>query len=902
MTLAQVVDLSTPLDPAFLAAINSENPFDRPLFVKQQHIWEREFFDVPELNADASNFVLQAVSQIRAGRRSTLGITLTAERGLGKSHIISRIRHSLVVGEAAFFIYMGEYNDLSRIKEEFLQSIAYSLKHSMRSDYMQWQELATVMCNRAMQKQYAAKHLVDDIIPKQIKVCQQNGSSILHNITHLRKQFLTAYPHIQNPYLVQAIFWTLSKAHAVDAINWIAGNGITPADAMAMGLPVANEESDSFNAFTQAQEILNLLGEFMPVVICFDELDAPQESEADRPSVVAGLGKDVLNNLKRGIVLTTIWPETWISRIKVMPQSNAVVDRIGEKVIELKHLNPDSVKALVSNWLDEFYFEKKYRPTTPIYPFTAEEMHIIGDERPTFRAALQDCRQIFGEKINIKPKEHPVRVAYEAEFEAISKNIDDWMDNSSKIADALRLGFSAAVGETIGGIKVQAVEDFENLKGNDLEYVDFRVIAKEEGTRLAKIAVSVMQVAGGSTLTATLKRLLNYEKLGVNRSCLVRSKPINLAAKQAHNLVTQLIGEKKGEWVNLVPDQIQPLLAINEVYERMEDYELTEAQILDFINHQSLVSGNPLLEEILSKPSGKVPKDLVDANELITTPSNGEDICLEMPLNDEFGWKQKWIYDISQLADRSIEEDLGAKSNYHAGTDFEIIVRTSLEFLGFTVDYSHVGGAGGLDLYCSQPFPVIGECKSGKGIPSGAVEELLKLGRMHLDANMSAECFDSVVKIIIGPGKPTADLQKAAEAWKVSIISANALQKLVELKALYPGTFQLGELKNYFKPGFIDEQIDRFIDEKIVAKLAIYNQITTLLQSTSVSTPEQAIGFNQLVQNFRIAHPNLVSVTDRQLYEMMLELASPLVGYLGRIKGQLWDQDRFYLLRELQIS
>jgi hypothetical protein len=902
MTLAQVVDLSTPLDPAFLAAIDRENPFDRPLFVKQQHIWERKFFDVPELNAEASNFVLQAVAQIRAGRRSTLGITLTAERGLGKSHIISRIRHSLVVGEAAFFIYMGEYNDLKHIKEEFLQSIAYSLKHSMRSEYMQWQELATVMFNRAMQKHYAAKHVVDEMIPKQIKLCQQNGTGILHNITHLRKQFLAAYPHIQNPYLVQAIFWTLSQAHAATAINWIAGNGITPAEATAMGLPVGNEESDSFNAFTQAQEILNLLGEFMPVVICFDELDAPQESEAARPSVVAGLGKDVLNNLKRGIVLTTIWPETWISRIKVMPQANAVVDRIGEKVIELKHLNPQGVTALVSAWLDEFYFDKKYNPTTPIYPFTAEEMQIIGDERPTFRAALQDCRQIFGEKINVTPQEHPVRVAYEAELEAIRKNIDDWMDNSAKIADALWLGFSGAVGTTIGDIQVKNVQEFEDLKAVDQGYLQFKVIAKEEGTRVAKIGVGVVQVAGGNGLTAALKRLVDYEKFDVTRSCLVRSKSINQAARQAHQLVTQLIGEQKGEWVNLLAEHIQPLLAINEVYEHSDDYELTEAQIFDFIHHQNLVANNPLLEEILSKPSGKIPKNLVNANELMTTPVAEASEAPEMTLDAEFGWKQEWIYDISKLADRSLEEDFGAKSNYQAGTDFELIVRTSLEFLGFTVDYSHVGGAGGLDLYCSQPFPVIGECKSGKSIPSGAVEELLKLGRMHLDPNMSAEQFDSVVKIIIGPGKPTADLQKAAEAWKVSIISANALQKLVELKALYPGAFQLDELQDYFKPGFIDEQIDRFIDEKIVAKLAIYNQMTTLLQSASVSTPEQAIGFNQLVQDFRIAHPNLVNVNDRQLYEMMVELASPLVGYLGRMKGQLWDQDRFYFLRELQIA
>jgi hypothetical protein len=64
------------------------------------------------------------------------------------------------------------------------------------------------------------------------------------------------------------------------------------------------------------------------------------------------------------------------------------------------------------------------------------------------------------------------------------------------------------------------------------------------------------------------------------------------------------------------------------------------------------------------------------------------------------------------------------KSNVKAGTDFENIVKKSLEFIGFTVDHVHAGGSGGLDLFCSKPFPLIGECKSGKNIPGNTVYEL----------------------------------------------------------------------------------------------------------------------------------------------------------------------------------
>ena len=90
-----------------------------------------------------------------------------------------------------------------------------------------------------------------------------------------------------------------------------------------------------------------------------------------------------------------------------------------------------------------------------------------------------------------------------------------------------------------------------------------------------------------------------------------------------------------------------------------------------------------------------------------------------------------WIKTITTLGDRSIEEDTG-RSNYQAGTDFENIVRKALEFLGFTVDDSHKGGVGGLDIFCSKPYPLTGECKAGKTIPNATIGELMRLGGTHL--------------------------------------------------------------------------------------------------------------------------------------------------------------------------
>jgi hypothetical protein len=177
-----------------------------------------------------------------------------------------------------------------------------------------------------------------------------------------------------------------------------------------------------------------------------------------------------------------------------------------------------------------------------------------------------------------------------------------------------------------------------------------------------------------------------------------------------------------------------------------------------------------------------------------------------------------WINDIAKLGDRSIElED--KKTNHEAGTDFEIIARRSLDFLGFKVEENYKGGAGGLDLYCSQPYPLVCECKAGKSIPDRAVEELDRIGKRHLKEN-----YLQAVRLIIGPGQPTKNLKESAQISQISIINVMTLQKLVELKAKYPGAINLVELKQYLEPGQIDYKIDQYID-KVQREIKLRSQI-----------------------------------------------------------------------------
>ncbi|MGB7442829.1 MAG: DUF1802 family protein [Coleofasciculaceae cyanobacterium] len=251
-----------------------------------------------------------------------------------------------------------------------------------------------------------------------------------------------------------------------------------------------------------------------------------------------------------------------------------------------------------------------------------------------------------------------------------------------------------------------------------------------------------------------------------------------------------------------------------------------------------------------------------------------------------------WINTISALGNRSKEQDTG-KSNYQAGTDFENIVRDSLEFLGFTIDYAHKGGAGGLDLFCSQPYPLVGECKAGKKIPNDTAVQLLNLGTLRLRNEI---ILKQTTKLIIGPGEPTQQLADAAKVHGMAIINPETLEKLVKLQSQYRNSIDLYKLKNYLKSGQADDEVEKYI-EQVSQAVKVRSHIVNVVKKHLEKTGDE----NSTVKDLHVAYiysnpPQSLQL--EELRDILIELSSPLTGYLGRSKGRD-GSDRFYFLRDL---
>lgn len=584
--------------------IKTKNPFAGHIVVRPQQIWGKSFPDVPSIHAHASNAVFDAVKKVKQGQRETVGITIEAERGLGKSHIISRIRHGLQSDGAALFMYMSKYDNLNHIKYEFCQTIASSLRSDGKNNVMQWQEIAAALLNEARGWNYTPEQYIKQIYPTWLN---KYSTSVINNIT---EAVLKIKPHVINPYIIRAILWTLSSVHATYAVYWLSGLEITQQQADILGLPNPKSTDREADALSMARQILDIVSDYKIPVICFDELDAIDVDDNGflTAQLVANLVKDLYNSLKKGVFLLTMYPDTWEAQINTLPQTTAIIDRIvseqpDRRPIKLNHLNSDDVVSIVQQWLKDFYEENKVVPIHSLYPFNEEKLREIGRKnKPTVRSILKWCAENFS-----IPEVHPVEAPFQNELKNVEADINSLMEDEAAIANALRLAFHSLIGETLEGVKIEAVENVE-ASSADRGIIDFKIIGNNQKV---KIGVDVVQQAGGANIGAALKRLIDYKKFDLTRGCLVRSKQISSSAAVARQRLQVLLKQQGGEWVKLRSEDIKPLIAISFVA-KGENYELPKELIIDFINKKKLAIDNALIREILSDPSGQEPDNLTD--------------------------------------------------------------------------------------------------------------------------------------------------------------------------------------------------------------------------------------------------------------------------------------------------
>ncbi|MBD2149593.1 hypothetical protein H6F44_05555 [Pseudanabaena sp. FACHB-1277] len=599
--------------------IEQHNPFSAKV-TAQHNVWSNDYSGVTSINQSAFEQVLALIDAVDTGKSEVEGAVIIGERGLGKTQLLARLHHHLHLNDKAFFVYMGEYENLDKVKSELLQALVYSLKREYRPNVTQWQVLAAEMYFEARgDRPCTVEHLVNQfpsILGKNPSRINDWTNGIAHKLESLK-----------NIYLIRAILWTLIPEAAPFAAMWLAGKKLADDSAKSLGLP-PDRDGDSFS---YTSDLLSLITRYKTVVFCFDELDTPNISSLmlTTAQAVFSLAKDFYK--KRIVLLFAMFPKTYREEIRDpidCPMNTTILaakDRVRNE-IKLEELGVEASLALIEHRLQEFYTQHSVIPPDPFYPFDREKLiQFFSNGTAIARKVLRYCEENWTPQppvgidmpIDPKPKKQTITLQikdrYQQHLQDVYSDIDkleaDLFEEPEKITKALRFAFDHLIDQVVDEMKIFAVIDEQDKAYKDI--VPFKVKVRKADSQkghYAFIGVAVIQKTGVS-LTKALEKLVKFNELNQTRACLIRSDDIG--GKMARGYALEII-QKGGEWVQFHTDHIAPVLALQSFVDKLgqDDQEpLTEQQIWEYVNQERILINNPLIKEILSKPETRVSKD-----------------------------------------------------------------------------------------------------------------------------------------------------------------------------------------------------------------------------------------------------------------------------------------------------
>jgi hypothetical protein len=313
-------------------------------------------------------------------------------------------------------------------------------------------------------------------------------------------------------------------------------------------------------------------------------------------------------------------PQTWHNKVLNLPQGiPSYLSDMGDP-IRLRPMVDEEIVQLIALWLKNFYQTYQLTPPTPVYPFDADQLKALGREQLTVRQILAWCADNV-QSVEVSPAEQVERLFaransldHESDHKGLSEaEVDRALADRPLLTDILEFSLELAIGQTIGGVTLEAVDRLHSKKG---KYIQLRAIAKENG-QIVKIGIAIAPQNHPQSLCATLKRLVAYEKFDLTKGCILSSEnPAIPTHWQAYGYLTKLSSQMGGKWVKLQPADLKPLLALWQVYQQRSDYGLTAEQVYQFARSRQIIAKNPLIWAIFTNSTPAIDPDSLEEKPL----------------------------------------------------------------------------------------------------------------------------------------------------------------------------------------------------------------------------------------------------------------------------------------------
>lgn len=567
--------------------------------------WHWDVVDVPEIHRAAFDLCRQALTRVQIDQRST-SVLLHGDAGSGKTHLLARLQSWLAGGlpghdpaPPAIFISVRLQTSpqmiwrhlQSRFGEDLLRHTANGRTQLERILLPRLAEIQPSIgepnrwlerVQRESRTSTAATDEVVEVVERLDLAADLNDRDLTIVLTHF-----------------------LLGRHRRDIRAWLRGESLPEAVLAHLGLGADPDGDPEERARSIVLNLCRLTGPEMPLVFCFDQVEALQS----HPQDLAGLHRfgqmvGFLHDETRNTLLISCVLSVFIDSLNraIIASDYDRMKSFGH--LPLKALTPPEAKRLVETRLGTIPDLQKWRPASSdrFWPLSESWIDLaLSQNINTPRALLSYCADRF--ELDCRPELHHHRPTVE---DFLTQEIEERLEASAASTEPDQT--SAILAHGLPLLLRMVDPRLEQGASTPLRGIDL-FVEGESG----RILLSLCNHNNMTALASHLRRLRDQlgdrvlEESGRERRLLVRDVrlPISALARRTREYRQELL-DHGFNWIGITPEMVAAIDALRRL--------LSEAKAGDLANCGESISETRVCEWVAANLATRLTplRDLLD--------------------------------------------------------------------------------------------------------------------------------------------------------------------------------------------------------------------------------------------------------------------------------------------------
>jgi hypothetical protein len=509
------------------------NPFRANIV---QDAWQSPA-DVAEINADAFRACLDGIASATSGVSDSLLVFGPA--GSGKTHLLTRLQRHLSDTAAAapdrvlhcVFVFVRLQTNPTLLWQHVRKRLSYDLMRREQG-VTQLQRLLAHQMSLGAGASPRARVMSFRVLSESDQATLMQHLESVADTLRLPRDVCIVLKHL------------VCNRHVRDASAWLAGESLPDSVLIQLGVGPDVVEDRESAAREVVTALCRLAGETLPIVFCFDQVEALQRGVDDREAFYAfGRTAADLCDADPNVFIITCLQSSYVDVFKTAVRG-ADRDRMARREAVLDPLTRGQIELLLRTRLASIA-TVSIAAALPAFVLTPRLLDEFAQDTPTVaRRVLAHAAQVFDEQQRATPRRPKETSQFLREqFEACRVRAA----RESRAADTERI--------VLGGLEVMKV-----LRGLDSEVTDPRLASFVLKTE-PPTAVHICNEADARSVAPRLKRIAaNLPRKDGYRTVLLRDprQPIAKGATKTRGYIETL--RKQG--AAFVEPTIEALLAL----------------------------------------------------------------------------------------------------------------------------------------------------------------------------------------------------------------------------------------------------------------------------------------------------------------------------------------------------